>query len=827
MGPRRIASPRAAALALLGLAALSLPARAVTHDEAMCIVGDRKITFMGDSLSRYCYFGFNYFMETGDLRPDPFNDQGSEGYGSDSPDYDTLDQWTEFGRFGSSINHRQHFTKQFDDFQSEYYFVQNAWYGSETTEEKKSFEDIADRLEDDQIVVFNTGWWHLKDTQKPGPGWFCGIDWSDDCEEDYIYRMGKTINTILQKTSKITPVYRTTSCCGEGKNDDNNLYDLWIDGIESQNAVAKRLMADAGIAVVDVYPRYGVNDVGDFTFDNKHANVDECHVWNMLILEAVETSQGSSCIKTPEPTQVPTDYKPTQIPSYEPSKRPSPEPSAKPTLKPTPAPTFPLHCTESATWFKNGDPSKDCDWVAESSNRCNTKGSEGFFAHEECEQSCGCRTAAPTANPTVYCFDLATWHKYGDESKNCAWVAEFPSARCTVNGHDGTVAYDHCRETCGCSASPTLEPTFEPTLRPTPAPTPEPTLTPTPEPTLKPTPEPGNPTPPPTAPLPTAPLGTPTAQPTPQLTAQPNAKPTPQPTPQPTLRPTAPVVSAISGSLSLAGVSLADARGNVGILADAIAAAAGVDEALVGVEVSQGAARRRLQSGVVVDYTITGAATVVAAAMDRLVATTPSSFDAALQTAAGGTASEATFAAATTVSFDDPVVVPPAASSSKKSGSPSSVTMYIIIGVVVGFVVLALVAAAACYACTPSKMQATTHRWDHEDPDLPFGSVKQPSSKRVIRLAPTAAQAALIEPAVPQQARPQDTAPAAQKPAAQKSAAPKPSAPSAAKAPPVEPKPPPPGTKAQAPRPVFDDVKPVDARPARPSKKGLIDADDL
>ena len=33
------------------------------------------------------------------------------------------------------------------------------------------------------------------------------------------------------------------------------------------------------------------------------------------------------------------------------------------------------------------------------------------------------------------CEDSATWHKNGDESKDCAWVAEW-SPRCSVKGAD-------------------------------------------------------------------------------------------------------------------------------------------------------------------------------------------------------------------------------------------------------------------------------------------------------------------------------------------------------------------------------------------------------
>ena len=50
------------------------------------------------------------------------------------------------------------------------------------------------------------------------------------------------------------------------------------------------------------------------------------------------------------------------------------------------------------------------------------------------------------------CEDSTTWHKNGDASKDCAWVAEW-SPRCQVKGADKSLASEHC--TCAC-------PTFAP-----------------------------------------------------------------------------------------------------------------------------------------------------------------------------------------------------------------------------------------------------------------------------------------------------------------------------------------------------------------------------
>ena len=62
-------------------AALACAAAAsMTHDEALCAVGNAKVSFFGDSLTRFCYYEFNSFLSTGELR-DNFQDGDSSGDG--------------------------------------------------------------------------------------------------------------------------------------------------------------------------------------------------------------------------------------------------------------------------------------------------------------------------------------------------------------------------------------------------------------------------------------------------------------------------------------------------------------------------------------------------------------------------------------------------------------------------------------------------------------------------------------------------------------------------------------------------------------------------
>lgn len=47
------------------------------------------------------------------------------------------------------------------------------------------------------------------------------------------------------------------------------------------------------------------------------------------------------------------------------------------------------------------------------------------------------------------CHDSASWYKNGDTSKDCAWVASFVPTRCTVKGEGRVLAYDACPVACG------------------------------------------------------------------------------------------------------------------------------------------------------------------------------------------------------------------------------------------------------------------------------------------------------------------------------------------------------------------------------------------
>ena len=153
------------------------------------------------------------------------------------------------------------------------------------------------------------------------------------------------------------------------------------------------------------------------------------------------------------------------------------------------------------------------------------------------------------------------------------------------------------------------------------------------------------------APITPAPTPAPTRPPTPR----PTSTPTPEPTPMPTKAPV------VAGSLTLSGISVADASGeeSKAVLRGAIADVAGVSKSAVTIlgVASASARRRRLQAGVVVDYKIEltdHEASEDAAA--NLASASPTEVDEAIVDAAKDENAEAVFAAVATTSLTSTVV---------------------------------------------------------------------------------------------------------------------------------------------------------------------------
>ncbi|KAJ1449122.1 hypothetical protein M885DRAFT_114290 [Pelagophyceae sp. CCMP2097] len=95
------------------------------------------------------------------------------------------------------------------------------------------------------------------------------------------------------------------------------------------------------------------------------------------------------------------------------------------------------NCDDSTLWHKKDSPASDCKWVADKpETRCAAKDGNAVYAAERCLSACGgCGQS---------CEDSPTWHKNGDPAKDCAWVARLAN-RLTVVGEDGTLAWTQCR----------------------------------------------------------------------------------------------------------------------------------------------------------------------------------------------------------------------------------------------------------------------------------------------------------------------------------------------------------------------------------------------
>ncbi|KAJ8612215.1 hypothetical protein CTAYLR_002908 [Chrysophaeum taylorii] len=95
-------------------------------------------------------------------------------------------------------------------------------------------------------------------------------------------------------------------------------------------------------------------------------------------------------------------------------------------------------CEDSTSWYKLGDTSKDCAWVAEFvPTRCTVKGEDQILAEYACPVAC-----------ENTCQDSTSWFKNGEPSKDCAWVSVFPEARCDVFGEERELAADACPTAC-------------------------------------------------------------------------------------------------------------------------------------------------------------------------------------------------------------------------------------------------------------------------------------------------------------------------------------------------------------------------------------------
>mmetsp|Transcript_16317 Transcript_16317/g.53142 ORF Transcript_16317/g.53142 Transcript_16317/m.53142 type:complete len:123 (+) Transcript_16317:49-417(+) len=114
--------------ALMAAVALGDEGDDMTWEEARCIMTNKRMVFLGDSIQRYCAFGFNYWLEEGEL---PDEEYDSDKWGKNDQDYDERrgQTWTDYSPITDRTHHRAWVYKNFDDINAytEFYFIQNVW----------------------------------------------------------------------------------------------------------------------------------------------------------------------------------------------------------------------------------------------------------------------------------------------------------------------------------------------------------------------------------------------------------------------------------------------------------------------------------------------------------------------------------------------------------------------------------------------------------------------------------------------------------------------------------------------------------------------------
>ena len=162
------------------------------------------------------------------------------------------------------------------------------------------------------------------------------------------------------------------------------------------------------------------------------------------VLPQPPTAAPTPSPKTPAPTASPTKApvstaaptKKTDAPTkatLTPTKAPATQDN--PTLSPTSFPSLASICFDDDSLAFGGDVAKNCAWVEGDRvlQRCQKQNLDGKFVFESCKKTCG----------TCSCKN-ENWMFKGEPSKNCDWVANKASARCDKPG-----AEEHCKDACG------------------------------------------------------------------------------------------------------------------------------------------------------------------------------------------------------------------------------------------------------------------------------------------------------------------------------------------------------------------------------------------
>lgn len=162
------------------------------------------------------------------------------------------------------------------------------------------------------------------------------------------------------------------------------------------------------------------------------------------------------------PTGTPTAAPSTLAPSVGPTDKPTDSPSRQPSLSPT--------CGDNVGY---------CQLISKS---CSSKHAQTKrYMGNNCASTCGFCSEAPTAAPTVKCFNRYEYCRDGALA-----------GACTAKDYEARVSFLHdCPVSCGTchgkTLTPTILPTIQPTIEPTVAPTVKPSINPSTQPTDNPT----------------------------------------------------------------------------------------------------------------------------------------------------------------------------------------------------------------------------------------------------------------------------------------------------------------------------------------------------
>ncbi|KAJ8602577.1 hypothetical protein CTAYLR_008775 [Chrysophaeum taylorii] len=329
----------------------------VSRDQAICVLDGKKVAIIGDSISRYFTWQFNWFLRYGTLNPE------FEETATDSSYYDQNVAWVSTGYRSQSARHRQNMRSASNSYfdgvgatiDTTFWFIQDTWY--------PDLEDIAPEITSEyDVLIANSGWWERNSATDLDGNLIDGVDCTDakmytdsSCLDAYGADLDSLYDGILASfvdSSSKAVVFRLSSCCGGGPYATDAATLEGSIAVSAMNAKATQVLTDYGVEVLDV--EHLISNVNinvnreddpspdsiardDRSFDGTHPRAAHDYVWTQMLLWKIAKQLGreESCFggsPTRSPSSNPTTLTPT---TSEPTKSPTPRPTAS--LAPTTA----------------------------------------------------------------------------------------------------------------------------------------------------------------------------------------------------------------------------------------------------------------------------------------------------------------------------------------------------------------------------------------------------------------------------------------------------------------------------------------------------------